>query len=65
MRIVIDDDLCRGFGNCMLAAPEIFDLKPDSTIVTILQERPAEELRAAAEEAVLSCPVEALALRED
>jgi ferredoxin len=65
MRIVLDEDLCRGFGNCMLAAPDVFDLPADSTLVTILQEQPPEALRAAVEEAVQSCPVEALILEED
>jgi ferredoxin len=62
MRIGLDTDLCQAYGNCLLAAPDVFEL-PDATPVAILlQERPDESRRAAVEEAVQSCPVQALTL---
>jgi ferredoxin len=65
MRVTLDESLCQAYGNCLLAAPEIFDLDAVSPVVTILQPRPAESLREEVEEAVRTCPVEALLLHED
>jgi ferredoxin len=65
MHITLDDSKCQAYGNCMLTAPDVFDLGDDDAVVTILQERPGPELRSVIEEAVRSCPVEALSLHED
>ena len=65
MRVTLDASKCQASGNCLLAAPDVFDLGDDSAIVTVLQERPPEEIRPAVEEAIRSCPVEALALVDD
>jgi ferredoxin len=65
MRVTLDETKCQAYGNCMLTAPDVFDLGDEDAFVRILQERPAPELRAVVEEAVRSCPVEALTLHED
>lgn len=66
MRVTVDPMRCQAYGNCMLTAPDVFDLADDAAVVvTILQERPAEELRAVVDEAVRSCPVQALTLHDD
>lgn len=65
MRIAVDTGACQAYGNCMLSAPDVFDLDDDSGVVVILQERPPEDLRLAVTEAVRSCPVQALTLHED
>ncbi|MDN5872768.1 MAG: ferredoxin [Sinobacteraceae bacterium] len=62
MKVIVDYDLCDAHGECVLAAPEIFDLGDDDDVVTLLQEEPPEELRAKAEAAVKVCPVLALRL---
>jgi ferredoxin len=44
VRIVVDWDLCESNGLCMAAAPEVFELQDDDTLM-ILQETPDEALR--------------------
>jgi ferredoxin len=64
MRIELDTDLCQAYGNCLLAAPDVFELTDATPVVVVLQDEPDENLRAAVEEAVQSCPVQALTLLE-
>lgn len=65
MRVVVDLDKCLGYANCVADAPDIFEIRDDDMVVTILQERPGEELRAAVELAVLDCPARALRIEEN
>jgi len=65
VNVAIDITKCQSYGNCLMSAPEVFDLDDDAGHAVILQERPPEDLRPAVEEAVRSCPVEALTLHED
>ena len=50
MRVVVDFELCDSNALCVREAPEIFQLREDDILV-VLDERPAEELRAKAEAA--------------
>jgi ferredoxin len=61
MRIIVDYDLCESNGLCEEAAPELFRLGDDDNLY-VLDETPAEELRAKAEEAVRRCPKQAIRL---
>jgi ferredoxin len=65
VRIKLDVNNCQAYANCMMTAPRVFDLDEDAGVAIILQEKPPEELRAAVEEAVRSCPVQALSLDRD
>lgn len=60
--IVADLNKCQGYANCVVAAPDLFDLD-DEALVKVLCTEVDESERALAEEAVESCP--ALALRLD
>ena len=64
MKVIVDLDVCAAHGDCVVAAPEIFDLGEDDDVVTVLIEEPGEELRAAAERAVQDCPVSAIRIEE-
>lgn len=64
MKVVVDFELCEAHGECVLVAPEIFDLGDDDDVVTLLQEEPPEELRSKAEDSVKVCPVAAIAIEE-
>ena len=64
MRVVVDLDACEGNARCMDVAPEIFELGDDDQ-ARVLIERPPEELRAKAEQAVRLCPRAAISLVED
>jgi ferredoxin len=62
MRVVVDWDLCQGHGACKTEAPEVFDVNDEKGVVIVLQECPAEALRAEVEAAVKYCPTRALRL---
>ena len=54
-------DVCEGFANCTMNAPELFDLD-ENDIVVVLRRDVSEHERAYAEAAVRSCPVSALSI---
>jgi ferredoxin len=62
MRIVVDWDRCEFHGQCMIAAPDIFDLRGDGDLRFV--EHPDESLRAAAEDAMDACPTQAIAIED-
>lgn len=64
MRIVIDRDLCQGHAACMGEAPEVFHVT-DKGVMTVLNERPDESLRAKVEAAAQYCPTGAIRVVED
>jgi ferredoxin len=63
VRVVVDWDLCESNGLCMAAAPEVFELQDDDTLM-ILQENPDESLRAKVVDAVRTCPKQAITLQD-
>jgi ferredoxin len=63
VRVVVDWDLCESNGLCMAAAPEVFQLQDDDTLL-ILQETPDESLRSKVADAVRTCPRQAISLQE-
>jgi ferredoxin len=59
MRIVVDFSLCESNALCMDAAPEVFEVRDDD-LLYVIDEEPAEELRAKVEQAVRVCPKQAI-----
>jgi ferredoxin len=64
MHITIDEMKCCAAGQCVLAAPDIFDQREDDGIVILLDADPPEELHAAAREAAAVCPAVAIEVHE-
>lgn len=62
MKVVVEFDRCELHGDCVLAAPAVFDIGDDDEVVSLLDDEPDEELRAKVEEAIRSCPVSAIRL---
>ncbi|MGF1344270.1 ferredoxin [Streptomyces flavovirens] len=62
-RVVAERDRCVGAGQCVLAAPTVFDQGEEDGLVLVLAERPPASHRDAVREAVWSCPSGALTLR--
>lgn len=62
MKMLVDHDLCEGHGECVVAAPQIFELDDAGEKVVLLMAEPPEELREEAVEAVKICPIAALQL---
>ena len=46
---MVDRDLCQGHGVCEGEAPEVFEVAKKATTVTVLDERPDDDQRAAVE----------------
>jgi ferredoxin len=55
--------ICEGFANCLVAAPDLFDLDDDDKVI-ILQGELDDAERARVDEAIRSCPVAALTIAD-
>jgi len=64
MRITIDEETCIGAGQCVLAAPEVFDQREDDGVAVLLTETPGKDQRAAVDEAAVRCPALAIRLEQ-
>lgn len=60
MKITVDTNLCEVHGDCVVAAPDVFDIGEDDEVVQVLNAEPGEELRAAVTQAAKMCPVAAI-----
>ncbi|MEV6234693.1 ferredoxin [Saccharopolyspora shandongensis] len=64
MKVKVYPDRCCGSGQCVLAAPAVFD-QDDDGIILLLQENPAATAKPEIEEAIAACPTAAIELAED
>lgn len=64
MKIEVDLDKCVGGGQCVLAAPDLFDQRDSDGMVVLLRTEPPEDEIDAAREAAALCPAAAIALVE-
>jgi ferredoxin len=64
VKVVVDFDKCELHGECVMAAPEVFDIGDDSEVVDLLDAEPGEQLRNRVEEAALMCPVAAIRIED-
>lgn len=62
-KVHVDEAKCVGAGQCVLAAPEIFDQRDDG-IVILLDATPPAALHAAARKAAKLCPALAITIEE-
>lgn len=60
MRVIVDFDKCLGYANCVIDAPEVFELLDDEMVVHVLQDHPGDQLSAGVESAALDCPTRAI-----
>jgi ferredoxin len=60
----VDEDLCIGAGQCVLAAPRIFD-QDEQGLVVLLDSTPPPELHDAARKAAKLCPARAITIVEE
>jgi ferredoxin len=64
MRIVLDEEECLGYANCVVEAPELFDIDEGTGKAVILVEPVPEDAADAAGAAVKMCPARALTLED-
>ena len=60
MRVVVDLARCQSYGQCVFAAPEIFELTGQEVLE--YDSAPSEESRLHAERARAACPVQAITI---
>ena len=65
MKVVVNEEKCCAGGQCVLAAPEVFDQRDEDGIVVLLTGSPALELHAGVQEAAQICPAAAITVSED
>jgi ferredoxin len=61
MKVNVDFDRCASSGTCTELVPNVFEIRDDGYLY-ILEEEPDEDMRDVLEEAVESCPTEAITL---
>ena len=64
MKVIRDANRCELHGECVMAAPEVFEIEDDKDVVTVINPEPSQELRGAVEQAVMMCPTTALRLED-
>jgi ferredoxin len=64
MKVVRDANRCELHGECVMAAPEVFEIEDDKDVVAVINPEPGEDLRGNVEQAVLMCPTTALRLED-
>jgi ferredoxin len=62
--IMLDVEKCIAVGQCLLAAPNVFDLD-DAGIVVLLESFPPESERPAVLNAITRCPADVIYLADD
>ena len=62
MRVWVDDSRCRGHGVCTTLCADVFSLTDDGYAEAIASDVPTE-FEAATQEAIQSCPEQAIAER--
>lgn len=65
MIVETDRDRCIGAGQCVLAAPDLFDQSEDDGLVVLLDPAPDGARADAAREAAAACPATVITLREE
>ncbi len=63
MKLVVDQERCRGHAQCVAVAPELFELRGERSHVLV--EEPGPEHDAAIEDAILVCPEAAVSRVDD
>jgi ferredoxin len=62
MKVLVDMNLCQSHGECVVVAPEVFELGDDD--VLRWKEDVDDELREKMEEAVDACPMMAISIED-
>ncbi|MET9388336.1 ferredoxin [Streptomyces sp. NPDC002928] len=64
MRVELDEPKCVASGQCVMAAPEVFDQRDEDGIAFLLDETPPQETLDGVREAIAVCPAVAIRLVE-
>ncbi|MEI8056362.1 MAG: ferredoxin [Actinomycetes bacterium] len=62
-KVIVDMNLCQDHGQCVFAAPEVFELDDAGKLVVLLTE-PDDSMRSSVEDAADVCPVQAISIQD-
>lgn len=65
MKVIVDIDICQGYGNCLMVAPDFFDLDDSGKVRLLKATVETADERAAALAAIPQCPMSAIQLGEE
>lgn len=60
-KVIVDRDVCQNHGQCVFAAPQVFELDEEGELL-VLDDEPDDSLRDLVEEAADVCPVQAITI---
>ena len=64
MRVAVDQDRCIAAGQCVAAAPDVFDQRDEDGVVVLLNEHPSAEQAEGARRAAAACPAQVIHIEE-
>ena len=64
MLVEADRSRCIGAGQCVLAAPDLFDQDEDDGLVVLLDRAPGAGQESAARDAAAACPAGVITVRD-
>jgi ferredoxin len=64
VRVEVDLSRCAGYGNCVEAAPDVFQLSDVADIAEVIQPEPGPALFEAVRKAARVCPADAVIIEE-
>jgi ferredoxin len=64
MKVAVDRDKCISSGQCVLAAPEVFDQRDADGLVVLLNPAPPAELAGNVRQAATLCPAVAITVKD-
>ncbi|MDF3311066.1 ferredoxin [Rhodococcus sp. T2V] len=64
MKVVVDLGICQGYGNCVTAAPDFFDLDDSGQVLLLRATAETAEEQAAVQGAIPVCPMNAIRIED-
>jgi ferredoxin len=64
MKVLVDQDKCVASGQCVLAAPEVFDQRDEDGVAVLLDPSPPESADEDVHQAALVCPALAITIND-
>ena len=64
LQVVVASHKCTAAGQCLLAAPNVFDQSDENGTIVVLDDSPPESERASVLDAIQRCPASVISLAE-